>query len=278
MAGKDSPQKVIDSYRKQQKIMPFVFGGLAVVLVVVGIVMLVMWLGGSERSLTNLFASATPTPTLTYTASPIPPTETPTLTPIPTETLTPTVTLTPSGPFEYTVLEKDNCWDIAAKFNVNVEVLLAINSFPANQCPITPGMKILIPTADQTLPTSTPWVISSIPRGQVVEYSVERNDTLAIIASKFNSTVDEIVALNKLANSNTIYIGQILKVKVNLVTPTKTLGPTSTPAPTKTSGTVQPTVAGAAATATVQPVTANSAATPTVQPTQAPAASSTPAS
>jgi len=56
---------------------------------------------------------------------------------------------------------------------------------------------------------------------------VQPDDTLALIAAKFNSTVTSIMNLNKLT-SETIYMGQVLKVQVNLVTPTRTFAPTST--------------------------------------------------
>jgi hypothetical protein len=61
MAGKSSPQNVIDSYRRRQQMMPFIVGGLAVLLVAVGIIILVVWFTGSNRPAIGLFASATPT-------------------------------------------------------------------------------------------------------------------------------------------------------------------------------------------------------------------------
>src|SRR5512133_890524 len=111
MSQKNSAQNIIQSYRKRQQMGPFVIGGLAVVLVVVGLLVLVVWLTGPNKPGLALFAS----PTNTATVTPVTPTNTPTSKP--TETLTPTITVTPtaSGPFKYTVQENDNCWDIAAK-------------------------------------------------------------------------------------------------------------------------------------------------------------------
>jgi LysM repeat protein len=246
MAGKSSPQNVIDSYRRRQQMMPFIVGGLAVLLVAVGIIILVVWFTGSNRPAIGLFASATPTSTNTPTETPVTPTITPSLTS--TETLVPTETLTPtpSGPFEYEVKEQDNCWDIAANFEVELEVLLALNNF-GNQCPINPGDRILIPAPGQELPTETP-IPDDLPRGTKIEYQIKSGETLAFIAAKFNSTVEEIIKetniynranqLELLEDVNKIFAGQIIIVPANIATPTPTRGPTSTTAATAT---VQPT-------------------------------------
>ena len=229
MIGKDSPQNVIDSYRKRQQMLPFLIWGLVVVLVVIGIIILVVWFVGPGKGAVSLFASPTPTSTSTFTPTPTTPTATATQTS--TETLTPTITETPtpSGPFEYTILENDTCWDIAVTYEVELEVLLALNNF-GNTCPIVPGDKILIPLKGQELPTETP-LPTDFPRGQKIEYIVKTGETLAIIAGKFNSTVASIIANNKLTDENAIQAGQMLIVSVNIVTPTPTRAPTNTITP-----------------------------------------------
>ncbi len=253
---KENPQEVIDSYRRKQKLMPFILGGLAALLVIVGIVILVVWLIGPGKGQIALFKTKTPTPTITYTPTEIPPTATITLTP--TETQTPTVeaTLTPSGPFEYTVKEGDNCYDIAVQFEVDLNLLLLINNF-GNSCPIIPGDKILIPAPDQEMPTETP-IPTDLARGTKIEYTVKLGDSLDAIASKFGSTVDEILKytneyrkknnLDAITDKNSIQAGDLLIIPVYIVTPTKTVVPSSTPRPgTQTTST---TPAAPSATAT----------------------------
>lgn len=232
MAGKDSPQSVIESYRRRQKMMPFLVGGLAVLLVVVGIIILVVWFTGPNRPAIGLFASATPTPTETLTPTATMPTATPSLTPTITETPTPAATETPAGPFEYTVLENDNCWEIAAKFEVDFNVLLALNNF-GGDCPIKPGDKILVPAPNQQLPTATP-LPTDIARGTRIDYTVQVGDTIDSIAAKFNSTRDAILRENKIEDPNKINAGQKLRIPVNIATPTVTLVPTSTSVVTNT--------------------------------------------
>lgn len=228
MSGKDSPQNVIDSYKKRQKMMPMLIWGLAGVLVLAGIIILISWFAGPNRPV--LFPTQTPTVTATFTPTPVTPTATFTPTPTVTETPTITPTFTPSGPFDYTVQDGDTCWDLAAKYEVDILVLLALNNFPAGTCPIKPGDVIKIPAPGQELPTSTP-LPTGLPRGTIIEYTVQTGETLAIIAAKFNSTVDDIMTRNKITDPNTIYAGQILKVAINLVTPTPTRQPTLTPLP-----------------------------------------------
>jgi LysM repeat protein len=199
---------------------------LAIILVIIGIVMIVLWIAGGGFSF-SLF-SKKPTPTSTMPPTPI---MSPTASLIPTETTTPepTVTTTPSGPFEYEVKENDSCWGIAENFDVDFLTLLAINNFEDGTCPIIPGEKILIPAPGQSLPTPTD-MPSDTKSGTKITYTVQSGDTLASIASKFNTTIDDILALNKkvITDQDNIGVGIVLTIRVNLVTPTPTFAPTST--------------------------------------------------
>ncbi len=243
MSGKNTPQSVYETYRKRQQMMPFLIGGLAVILVAVGAILVIAWLTGSSKPGFSLFASRTPTATQTSTATPLTPTATITLTPTITETLTPSVSPTASGPFEYTVQEGDTCWSISQKFDVLIDVLVALN--PGVDCAlIKPNETVLlIPAPDTELPTATP-----LPTGfrGTIEYTVRSGDTLASIASMFNTTREMIVADNKdkIPDGVTIYAGDVLKIRVNIVTPTPTRAPTSTPAirTTQKTATKAPTV------------------------------------
>ncbi len=227
MYRKDSPQSVIDSYRRRQQMAPYFLAGLAILLVVVGIIILVVWLtgNGDRVSPASLFASATPTSTDTPTMTPTVPTSTPTVTPTATDTPEPTATATVSGPVEYVVQEGDNCWDIAVANEVDFNAFMAINNFGAT-CPIAAGDKILLPARDAEMPTPEP-VCKPDMTGKV-NYTVQLGDTLAIIASQCNSTIDAITRENRLT-SDAIQYGQQLVIPVNIVTPTPTRAPSATP-------------------------------------------------
>ena len=52
--------------------------------------------------------------------------------------------------------------------------------------------------------------------GGYIEYTVTRGDTLAKIAQKYHVTERELIDLNGIRNSTFIYLGQIIKVPVNI--------------------------------------------------------------
>jgi uncharacterized protein YkwD len=238
---------VINSYRKRrlQRGPMLMYGAIA--LVVLGIILLLVWLTRPNQPLGVLFATDTPTPTLTFTPTNTqPPSETPTITP----TGTATITSTPSEPFPYIIQEGDSLDAIAQRFNLGEEGILLIldenpNIVNNNNGVIFVGQEIRIPPPGRTRATSTP--IPNLPRGTLIEYRVLPGDTLAGIAVRFNSLEQEIIDENEIENANTLQVGQVLQIPVNLVTPTSTLPSTSTPVtPTAAAGQATVTATGAA--------------------------------
>ncbi len=226
--------RVIDKNRRRQQMGPKVVWALAVGLVGIGLILLAFWLFGGDQAspLAGVFATETPTPTVTPT---ITPSATPTQTPSPTPTATVTPTPTPSAPYPYTVEEGDSLAIIAEKFDLGddgIVLILLLNPAidPVTQV-IYPGQEILIPNPGMELPTATPVPLDTLRQGELIEYIVQPGDTLYLIASRYNSTVEAIVEENELDNANDIFVGQLLNIPVNLVTPTPTLPPTVTPAP-----------------------------------------------
>ncbi|MDY6845752.1 MAG: LysM peptidoglycan-binding domain-containing protein [Chloroflexota bacterium] len=239
MSEKDA-KNIISSYRKKQKRGPYIIGGVAILLAVAGLVLLIIYLTGGGGGGISLFSSKTPTPTETATPTPVTPTATATNTPTITNTPTQTMTSTPSGPYEYEVQEDDNCTTIAEEFEVDVEVLMAINNLTTG-CFIEVGETILIPAPNQELPTATP-LPTDIRPGTEIEHRVRTGDFLFTLAEEFNSTVDAIIEatnryraandLEEIEDNNDIFVGDILIIPVNIVTPVPTA--TSTPEPTET--------------------------------------------
>jgi LysM repeat protein len=233
---KGQPSNLISSYRKRQQIGPFVAWGLALVLVLGGVIVLVMWLTSTNSPALALFATKTPTATVTLPpTNTLPPSETPTETGTPTQTLTPT----PSAAFEYVVQEGESLATIAEKFNLGddgIPLILLLNPYdektgqgidPTTQI-VFVGQKITVPPPGMQYPTSTP-VPSNLARGTKVIYVIQTGDNLASIASQFNSTVEDIKKTNNIQDENKIFVGQQITVHVNLVTPTVTKIPTTTP-------------------------------------------------
>lgn len=238
MSEKESPQDVIDSYRKRQQSAqkaPLIIG-LAAVLLVVGAAFVIFWLVGPDQPSISFFATETPTPTATPTSTTtatvtVTPTQTPTETPTPTITITPTA----SGPFAYTVVEGDNVTLIAERFNVGLLLLIVINNLDPVNPIIRTGDQLTIPGPDTELPTATP-LPDNLPRGTKIDYMVLDGDSLGLIAEKFNSTIEDIMEENELEDPNAIFVGQILIIPVNLVTPF----PTNTPIPATETPTAVP--------------------------------------
>jgi LysM repeat protein len=237
MSEKESPQEVINAYRKRQERAqrtPVVLFVLFALLVVVGGALLIFWLTGAETPAISMDMfkpdTETPTPTLTMTpsqtASPTA-TATNTVTPAPpTNTPEPTATATRSGAVIYTVKEGDTFFSIAEAFDLDFLVLIEFNKERLGLDPTNPiirvGDELLIPAPGTELPTATP-LPEGLPRGFKVEYIVQAGDSLAAIALKFNSTVEDILEQNEdLEDANAIYAGQLLIIRVNLVTPVPT--------------------------------------------------------
>ena len=227
---------VINSYRKRrQQRGPFLVYG-AIALVVIGLVVILIWFFSSDQNPAGaLFPTETLTPTLTFT-----PTNTTTATATSTITETPTITLTAtrSGPTDYIIQEGDTLQGIAEKFDLGPDgVLLLYNENPAiaeQKGVYFVGQTLRIPAPGSVLPTATSF--GNLSSGTRIDYQVLPGDTLAGIAAKFNSVVDNIIAVNNITDPNALKVGDTLKIPVNLVTATPTLPPSSTP--------VTPTVAG----------------------------------
>jgi LysM repeat protein len=213
---------VIDAYRRRrERMVPLLLGGFAVVLLVVGVFMVVLWLtGGSTGSLAALFATDTPTPTHTLTP-------TITLTPSETPTPEPTLTPTPQGPTTYIVEVGDNLSSIAEKFGVEVLAIMAANNL-SDPNEIQVGATLIIPAPGGVLPTDTP-IPTNLSPGTRIQYIVKPGDNLQTIASRFNSTAEAIALLNDMTVTDVLFVGRTLIVPVNIATPTITLTPNLTP-------------------------------------------------
>ena len=233
-----STRNVIESYRKRrQQNQVFIIWGGAALLILIGIILLVVWLLGPSKPLSGLFATETPTPTLTFTPTL---TNTPTETPTATVTFTETPTPTRDAPYTYIVQEGDFLATIAEKENLGpdgVSLILLLNTYttegadrsidPTTQI-VYPGQEIFLPNPGMPLPTSTP-IPADLSRGTILTYTIQAGDTLARIATLFNSTIDDIIQRNELDDPNAIFVGQQLEIPVNMVTATATFPPTSTP-------------------------------------------------
>ncbi|MFT3893357.1 MAG: LysM peptidoglycan-binding domain-containing protein [Anaerolineales bacterium] len=104
----------------------------------------------------------------------------------------------PASGSTYYVQKGDTLRIIANKYGTTVDALLKLNPQITNQNLIYVGQAVTVPSGSSGAST----------------YVVQKGDTLRIIANKFGTTVDNLMALNpKVKNANLIYVGQVLNVK-----------------------------------------------------------------
>ncbi len=120
------------------------------------------------------------------------------------------VTSTNNGQGNYTVQRGDTLRIIANRFNTTVSAILALNPQITNPNLIYPGQVIVVPGSTGGIPDPP-------PAGST--YYVQRGDTLRIIANRFGTSVDAILAVNpQITNQNVIYAGQAIKLPAGIQT------------------------------------------------------------
>jgi peptidoglycan-N-acetylglucosamine deacetylase len=145
----------------------------------------------------------------------------------------------------YTVKSGDTLYAIAARYQTTVQQLVQLNNI-SNPNLIRVGQILAIPSNQpQTSPPTT------------LTYTVKAGDTLYAIASRYHTTVQELVRLNAIANPNLIRVGQVLKLTASQPT-------TSTTTYTVKSGDTLYKIARQFGTTVQQLVTANQISNPNV--------------
>lgn len=97
---------------------------------------------------------------------------------------------------DYVVSRGDTLYAIASRYDTSVDTLKSINNLTSNILQIGQVLKIPITTGTN-----------------YINYTVKSGDTLYAIASRYNTTVNEIKSINNLS-SNFLNIGQVLKIPV----------------------------------------------------------------
>lgn len=105
----------------------------------------------------------------------------------------------------YTVQKGDTLYGIAQKFNTTVSVLKSLNNLTSNTLSI--GQILLIPS-EETQEPETPGTSTPV---ETQTYTVQKGDSLWLIAKNYKTTVDELIQLNNLSSIN-LQIGDILLV------------------------------------------------------------------
>jgi LysM repeat protein len=189
--------------------------------------------GSTPESTQIAIATATatsppvPTPTPTPTETPVTPTPTPTPTPAPTVAATspPVVAQTPSTPTTHIVVAGETLSSIGQTYDVPTSLIASANDL-SDADVIAAGTSLFIPSPDGRLPDDAP---------NLGIHVVQAGDSLAVIASNFDVTVQNVMLANGISNPDHIEVGQVLTIPRGDVAVT---APTPTPAP-QTTYTVQ---------------------------------------
>lgn len=104
--------------------------------------------------------------------------------------------------FEYiTVKRGDTLSQIARQYNTSYQYLARINDIQ-NPNLIYVGETLKVPVLDNNMINDTSHRL----------YIVKRGDTLTKIAQEYDTTIEDIVELNDIANPNLIYVGEVLRI------------------------------------------------------------------
>lgn len=108
----------------------------------------------------------------------------------------------PSERLIYTVQRGNTLWEISRRYNVTISEIAQINDIQ-NPNLIYPGEKLTIITNTNFDKTNA--------LGKTL-YTVQSGDTLSELAIRFDTTVEDLVRLNGIANPNCIYVGERLRI------------------------------------------------------------------
>lgn len=100
----------------------------------------------------------------------------------------------------YIVKSGDTLYSIASKYGISVNTLKNYNNLTTNVLSI--GQKLNIPATSEK------------PSSNYLDYVVKKGDSLYSIASKYNTSVSDIMKINNL-NTSLLNIGMVLKIPVN---------------------------------------------------------------
>lgn len=110
-------------------------------------------------------------------------------------------TLRKGVPAEYVVTRGDTLSDIAERFGLKQEDLLAINGL-TNKNVIVPGQTLRLTTVSDPIPVATDYI----------SYRVKKGDSLISIANRHTVSLRELLAVNDVREKNVLRVGQTLKL------------------------------------------------------------------
>lgn len=108
----------------------------------------------------------------------------------------------------YIVKEGDTLYSISKKVGLSVSELMEINHLTSNQLFV--GQQLYLTSS--TIPLGSSCYGEGYHEVEYLFYTVKKGDSLYSIAKKYGVSVDHLLKLNELSNTN-LSIGQVLKIK-----------------------------------------------------------------
>ncbi|MCS6907580.1 MAG: LysM peptidoglycan-binding domain-containing protein [Anaerolineales bacterium] len=102
----------------------------------------------------------------------------------------------------YQVRTGDTLAGIALRFGVDADALRRLNRFPSLNAPLRAGQQILLPATGEDLR----------PHAPNREHRVQAGETLGKIAAAYGVTLAALLQANRIADPNTVYVGQLLTI------------------------------------------------------------------
>ena len=115
----------------------------------------------------------------------------------------------------YTVVKGDSLYSIAKNNNISIDVLKQDNNLSNNILSVGQVLKIRTNNFNEEI-LECFGEKYEIPINVEIEYIVQKGDSLYKIATKYNTSVDEIKKLNNIT-SNILSVGQVLKIPNNSI-------------------------------------------------------------
>lgn len=111
----------------------------------------------------------------------------------------------------YIVKAGDTLYKIAVLYGMSVDELIQINNLKNTNLSIGQELKVK-KKESQEVPSGVSCYGEGYVKPTYVTYTVKRGDSLYTIAKKYNTSIENLIALNDL-KSNNLSIGQVLKIK-----------------------------------------------------------------
>lgn len=119
--------------------------------------------------------------------------------------------ISPENVETYVVQSGDTLYKIANYYNMSVKELMELNNLTSNVLSIGQVLKVKTRNEEQ-IPSGVACYGEGYVTPRYETYTVKRGDSLYTIARRFKTTVDDLIKLNVLNNTN-LSIGQILKIR-----------------------------------------------------------------